>query len=272
MLYIFINIQKYTKTPKLSRKSTISFIETKIANPNAFPPNFVRNRLEMFHLEFLNGNKWIEMHRGYCIYKDYLSDFYEIIHNEFVLKLYVNNFIIDKDLKEWIGFLEDEGYPGILDCKINGNYIHILSTFLWLNVVHSSDHTIANNIIRNYGIGASYVKFKNISWYKRNKNYNFINVLQGKKCKSKWRLQFYAMKNRLFWSTFGGPKINICFVADYFIDSNLYKNFIEINNISNKKRNKLNIIHKKFILKLKELDLKYSWLMPLNEITAGIAY
>eukprot|EP00486_Rosalina_sp_Unknown_P016063 CAMPEP_0201593582 /NCGR_PEP_ID=MMETSP0190_2-20130828/191141_1 /ASSEMBLY_ACC=CAM_ASM_000263 /TAXON_ID=37353 /ORGANISM="Rosalina sp." /LENGTH=237 /DNA_ID=CAMNT_0048052829 /DNA_START=1802 /DNA_END=2512 /DNA_ORIENTATION=- len=30
----------------------------KTANPSAFPPTFVRNRLEMFHLEFSSGNKW----------------------------------------------------------------------------------------------------------------------------------------------------------------------------------------------------------------------
>jgi len=79
-------------------------------------------------------------------------------------------------LETWVIFLENEGYPGLTACKRNGTYLHILSTFLWLNVAHASDHTIANNMIRDFGIGASYVPFKRISYYKQHKSYNFVDV------------------------------------------------------------------------------------------------
>eukprot|EP01084_Bolivina_argentea_P261242 441397_1 len=88
----------------------------KIANGDIFPPLFVRNRLKMFHLEFENTN-WSEMHRGYSIYKDYLSDIYEIIYHEFVVLLYRNNFISNDDVKTWILFLEDSGFIGISQCQ-----------------------------------------------------------------------------------------------------------------------------------------------------------
>merc|ERR1719420_2223431 len=51
----------------------------KTANRDAFPPDFVRFRLELFAGEFANGSAWIAMHRGYSIYKDFLADYYRVI-------------------------------------------------------------------------------------------------------------------------------------------------------------------------------------------------
>ena len=50
----------------------------KTADPDSFPPNFVRNRLEMFQDEFPLKMEWITMHRGYHIYKDFLADYYRV--------------------------------------------------------------------------------------------------------------------------------------------------------------------------------------------------
>ena len=50
----------------------------KEADPDCFPPIFVRNRLEMFEGDFKTGKQWIEMHRGYHIYKDFLADYYRV--------------------------------------------------------------------------------------------------------------------------------------------------------------------------------------------------
>ena len=50
----------------------------KVADPGAFPPNFVRNRLEMFQDEFPLKKEWITMHRGHHIYKDFLADYYRV--------------------------------------------------------------------------------------------------------------------------------------------------------------------------------------------------
>ena len=50
----------------------------KTADPDSFPPNFVRNRLEMFEDEFPLKKEWITMHRGYHIYKDFLADYYRV--------------------------------------------------------------------------------------------------------------------------------------------------------------------------------------------------
>ena len=58
-------------------KSVVSTLD-KEADPDCFPPNLVRNRLEMFQDEFENGMEWIKMHRGYHIYKDYLADYYQV--------------------------------------------------------------------------------------------------------------------------------------------------------------------------------------------------
>ena len=248
-------------------------MRVKTADPDAFPPIFVQNRLQMFSEQFINGADWIKMHRGYCIYKDYLADYYRVIHQEFVEPLYANNFVTDKDLEIWVLFLENNGYPGIIECQRDDKYLHILTTFLWLNVAHASDHTIGDNIISDFGIGASYVGFKKLKWYKQHKSYNFVDVLEGKSFKSRCRLQFHAMRNRLLWYAFADPKDEIIhFAADYFIDSNLYKQFKDIDNISKKERNDLNMIHKKYIVKLKKLDEYYGWLMPSDKITAGISY
>jgi len=97
-------------------------------------------------------------------------------------------------------------------------------------------------------------------------------MLQGKSCGERWRLQFYSMKNRLFWYAFGAPQDNACLVADYFIDSNLYRRFVDVDNISHKQRKDLNIIHRQFLKQMKALDICYGWLMPVEEITAGVSY
>ena len=80
-----IHIQKYT--PR--QNSWDAPFARKTANPHAFPPDFVRDRLELFHLESSDGSEWVKMHRGYSIYKDYLADYYRVIHEEFVLNYMV---------------------------------------------------------------------------------------------------------------------------------------------------------------------------------------
>ena len=50
----------------------------RVANPNCFPPHFVRNRLEMFQDEFSMKKEWITMHRGLNVYRDFLADFYRV--------------------------------------------------------------------------------------------------------------------------------------------------------------------------------------------------
>merc|ERR1711971_215721 len=97
---------------------------------------------------------------------DFLADYYAVIHYDFVVKLHEKGYL--KDIEQMVKHLEkpvlensslensvlekpilekqiveNHGFPGILNCQRDGNYLHILSTFLWLNVVHSSDHTIA---------------------------------------------------------------------------------------------------------------------------------
>jgi len=244
----------------------------KTANPNSFPPDFIRCRLDIFADEFDEGVDWINMHRGYHIYKDFLADYYEIIHLEFSLKLYTKQYVTDHDLEIWVHYLEQQGFTGLSLCRRDGGYLHILSTFLWLNVVHAADHTIADNIIRDFGIGGSYVAMRSEQWYKDNEHYNFVDVLEGKSCCSRWRLQFYAFKNRMFWEAFGGPKSDICFVADYFMDSNLYRRFIDVDDINENQRIELNQIHAQFIRKLKNVDLSWRWLIPVEEFNAGIHY
>ena len=239
----------------------------KTANPDAFPPKFVQNRLEMFV-----GAEFAKKHRGLSIYKDYLADNYRVIFEEFVVPLNKGKFIKNEDLKDWIDWMESNGFPGITDCKRNGGYLHIFATFLWLNVVHSSDHIISNNIARNIGIGASYVPFKSLKWYKEHKEYDFVDVLEGKDFTSRWRLQYFEMRNRLFWNAFGAPPTDVCFVAHGFVDSNLYRRFIEVDNISNDERRKLNCVHQRFIEKLREVGIPYHWLVNVEDITAGIHY
>ena len=195
-----------------------------------------------------------------------------MIHEDFSLKLYTENYIKDKDLRIWVEFLEKEGFIGLSECRRDGGYLHILSTFLWLNVVHASDHTIADNMIRDFGIGGSYVPLRSEEWYREHEEYNFVDVLEGKDCLSRWRLQFYAFKNRMFWEAFGGPKADICFVADYFMDSNLYRRFVDVDNVTERERMRLNEIHRHFIRKLKNTDLSWRWLVPVEEFNAGIHY
>ena len=39
------------------------------------------------------------------------------------------------------------------------------------------------------------------------------------------------MKSVLFWYAFGGPQSDACFVADYFVDTNLYRKFVDVDMI-----------------------------------------
>merc|ERR1712062_624157 len=94
----------------------------RVANPDCFPPTFVRNRLVMFAEEFPMNKEWIRMHRGLNVYRDFLADFYEVIHEEFILKLYGRGYVQDDDLKRFVNFLEMEGYRGILQCQRDGGY------------------------------------------------------------------------------------------------------------------------------------------------------
>ena len=50
----------------------------KTADPDCFPPTFVRNRLKMFADDFELKEEWITMHRGFHIYKDMAADYYQV--------------------------------------------------------------------------------------------------------------------------------------------------------------------------------------------------
>ena len=239
----------------------------KTANPDAFPPTFVQNRLEMFV-----GEEFTKKHRGFAIYKDYLADNYRVIFEDFVVPLNQGKFIKNEDLKDWVDWMESNGFPGIVECKRDDGYLHIFATFLWLNVIHSSDHALSGNINGNFGIGASFVPLKSLKWYKEHNEYDFVDVLEGKDFASRWKLQLYAMRIRLFWDTHGVPTSDLCFGAHNFVDSNLYQRFIEVDNISNSERRKLNDIHDHFVESLRKVGMPYHWLMNVEDITAGIHY
>jgi len=252
-------------------KSVVSSLK-KVADPDSFPPIFIRNRLEMFAEEHDSGMKWIDMHRGWHIYKDYLADYYKIIHEEFVLKLHDGGYLKDECLERWITFMEKEGFPGISKCKRHGGYLHIFSTFLWLNVVHASDHTIANNIVRHWGVNCSVVPMMTQQWFREHGDYDYLDVLEGKDWRSRWRIQFYAMRIRVFWGTFGGPWNEGGFHADHMIDSHLHRHFTDIDGITEEERKAIDEIHKGYIEKMKEYDVNWRWLMKVEDLTAGIQY
>jgi len=244
----------------------------KVADPDCFPPNFVRNRLTMFEHEFSSKREWIEMHRGLHLYKDFLADYYEVIHREFVVKLHSAGYLKAECLDRWVSYLEKEGFPGISCCRRDEVGLHILSTFLWLNVVHSSDHTIADNLVRDWGINASVVPMHREEWYRENGGYDYLDVLEGKDWRSRWRLQFYAMRIRVFWGTFGGPWNQGGFHADKLIDSNLLGHFKDVDNLGEPDRAQINRIHSQYIDAMKQCDRKYRWLMKVENLTAGIQY
>ena len=195
-----------------------------------------------------------------------------MVHEEFTLKLHAGGYLKDEDLERFVKYLETEGFPGLSQCQRDGGYLHIFSTFIWLNVVHSSDHTVADNIVRDFGIGSSVVPMHSEEWYRENGGYDFVDVLEGKSCCSRWRLQFYAMKIRVFWDTFGGPWNEGGFHADHLIDSHLHRHFVDVDGLTEDERQKINWIHRDYIVKMKECDEKYHWLMKVENFTAGIQY
>jgi len=244
----------------------------KTANPDAFPPNFVRNRLAPFQQHVNGGEEWCELHRGYSVYKDMLADYYLVIHQEFVRPLFEQNLMSAEQLLDFVQFLEDQGYTGVTYCRRNGSYTHIVSTLLWLNIVHASDHHIANIMVRDFGIGASYVPCQTKAWYADHPEYTFVNVLQGATWRERWRMQYYALKNRVFWAVHGQPSEPNCCVADSLIDSNLYRRFRDVDGIDEQQRLKINAIHDHFRAQMKNVDAKYRWLVPIDVVTAGLAY
>jgi len=247
-------------------------IPNKTANPDAFPPNFVRNRLAPFQQHVNGGEEWCELHRGYSVYKDMLADYYLVIHQEFVRPLFEQNLVSAEQLLDFVQFLEDHGYTGVTYCRRNGSYTHIISTLLWLNIVHASDHHIANIMVRDFGIGASYVPYHGKSWYTDHPEYTFVNVLQGRTWRERWRLQYYALKNRVFWAVHGQPSAPNCCVADSLIDSNLYRRFRDVDGIDEEQRLKINAIHDHFRAQMRKVDAQYRWLVPIDVVTAGLAY
>jgi len=244
----------------------------KTANPDAFPPNFVRNRLMPFQPHANGGGEWCELHRGYSVYKDMLADYYLVIHQEFIRPLFEEKLISQEQLSDFVQFMEDQGYVGVTYCRRNGSYEHILSTLLWLNIVHASDHHIANFMVRDFGIGASYVPCMSKAWYAENPNYTFIDVLQGTSLKERWRMQYYALKNRVFWAVHGQPTEPNCCVADSLLDSNLYRRFRDVKSLDDDQRLRINAIHDHFRAQMHNVDAKYRWLMPIEVVTAGLAY
>jgi len=243
----------------------------KTANPDAFPPNFVRNRLVPFQKHADGGAEWAEMHRGYSVYKDMLADYYLVIHRDFVGPLYDQGFISKEQLLEFVQFLEDQGYTGITYCRRNGSYTHVVSTLLWLNIVHASDHHIANVMVRDFGIGASYVRCQTKAWYAKHAEHDFVDVLMGKTWRERWRMQYLALKNRLFWEVFGRPTMTHCCFADSLIDSNLYRRFRHTAGLDELQRGEINAIHDHFRAQMKSVDDKYRWLVPIEVVTAGLA-
>ena len=189
-----------------------------------------------------------------------------------MLKLYENNFLKDECLERWVTYMEQEGYPGVLKCKRDGNYLHIFSTFIWLNVVHGADHVLSNNIVRKWGVNASLVPMHSQQWYREHGDYDYLDVLEGKDWKSRWRIQWYAMRIRVFWGTFGGPWNQGGFHADHMIDSHLHRHFRDIDGITEDERKQIDGIHVEFVRKMKECDVKYRWLMRVEYFTAGIQY
>lgn len=243
----------------------------KTANPDAFPPNFVRNRLAPFQQHVAGGMEWCELHRGYSVYKDMLADYYLVIHQEFIRPLFEQQLISEEQLFDFVQFLEDQGYTGVTYCRRNGSYTHIVSTLLWLNIVHASDHYIANIMVRDFGIGASYVPCMSKDWYTKNPNHTFVDVLQGKTWRERWRMQYYALKNRVFWAVHGQPSEPNCCVADRLIDSNLYRKFRGVQELNDDQRLKINAIHDHFRAQMKNVNDKYRWLVPIEVVTAGLA-
>ena len=192
------------------------------------------------------------------------------------MKLHEGGYLKDDDLNRFVNFLENEGFPGILNCQRDGGYLHILTTYIWLNVVHSSDHTIADNIVRDFGGNASLVPMHSEEWYRENGGYDFVDVLEGKSCGSRWRLQFYAMRIKTFWDVFGGPwndgGLAWGFHADHLIDSRLHRHFVDVDGLTEEDRKGINSIHKLYIEKMKECDWKYGWLMKVEKFATGIQY
>jgi len=151
-------------------------------------------------------------------------------------------------------------------------YLHILSTCLWLNVVHSSDHTSGHNMIRDWGIGGSFVPLFNEEWYREHGDYDYMDVLEGKDWRSRWRLQFHAMRCRIFWAAFGGPWNVSSFHADHMIDIHLHRHFVDVSGITEEERKEIDGIHREYIQKMKDCGVKYRWLMKVENFTAGIQY
>merc|ERR1719474_498095 len=245
---------------------------TKVADPGCFPPNFVRNRLRMFEHEFAARKQWVEMHRGYSIYKDCIADYYQVIHEQFTVKLHEKGYLKNKDLERYVHFVEEEGYPGLSACRRDGGYLHIFSTLIWLNVVHSSDHKVATNMARDFGITASVVPMHSEQWYREHAEYDFVDVVEGKDCWSRWRLQFYALRNQLFWTIFVSPWNERGFHADHMIDSHLLRHFVDIDGIAETERIELDAIHKEYIRRMKQCDTRYRWLAKVELFSAGIHY
>merc|ERR1711994_30435 len=205
----------------------------------------------------------IAMHRGFHVYKDFLADYYRVVHEEFTLKLHAGGYLKDEDLERFVKYLETEGFPGLSQCQRDGGYLHIFSTFIWLNVVHSSDHTVADNIVRDFGIGSSVVPMHSEEWYRENGGYDFVDVLEGKSCRTRCCFGWYQMRIRLFWAIFGGPWNTWGFHGDHLIDSHLHRHFVDVSGLTENDRKEINAIHCEYIKKMRECDRKYNWLMKV---------
>merc|ERR1712087_13530 len=132
-----LKVKDRNEKPKCSRhalhhKASEKALELQLrADPDRFPPKFVQNRLAQFE-----SAEWAEMHRGFNLYHDFLADYWAVIHNEFVVKLSDGGHLCPDALERMVQYLDHEGFRGLADCHRDGGYLHILSAFLWLNVVH----------------------------------------------------------------------------------------------------------------------------------------
>ena len=228
-------------------------------NINQFPPKQVQDRLLLF-----NDKLHINKYRGYSLYWDMLSEYYESIY------IFINKLILNKliNINELIGFIEiidKNGMNGLSSCEP----IHVLCTLIWTNgYIHGADHTTYYNIMRN---------FPHLGVYKKliiNDNHDDNN--QWKEYYRSWFASWISFKSQIFIHSFTQP-LTSCFgkIADYSSSPKLYnkfKNILYLKKDNGKLLKLINKYHDEYLKDINKVNDKYEWMINVNQLDASISY
>ena len=233
-----------------SKQNTLNTIITDIDN---FPRKLIRERSKVFNPDSCHHK------RGYSPYLDMLADYYDVIYTHWVLPLIEQGFITIAEIQEML-----YGMELVMTGISNADPKHVFCNFIWLNVVHASDHIVGKKILQCHVIGNIEEKEFDISK-------NWTHLLHGSNWFKSWNTQYWAFKSRMFWETFNDQPISFDTIQDKIIDDNLYYKF-KRTNLNETEQNTINALHQNYINKMRICSQKYNWLVNISDITSSISY